>query len=202
MYAMVSGRALNDFRTQIAVGVKRPQLARDAFSNPPGAFDAAMPEQLSSSVRKGLDALSRDSQRLVRDYLHKRLGRDQELDDEEDNGQFGRVDIGAGDLGEQVVELLEGAGVDPQIVERVKAMVAASRGDGTLRLSDQEGMAPLGGYDTTSGTAGGLLTGDEPPAFRGEPRVGGGQVPYTSSGDAERHRRAGKHEAHQIVHAW
>jgi hypothetical protein len=47
-YAMVNDRALEDFRTQVAVGVKRPQLARDAFApSPAGAFDAALPPELS-----------------------------------------------------------------------------------------------------------------------------------------------------------
>jgi hypothetical protein len=83
-YAMINNRAVEDFKVQCAVGVERPTLARDAFTNPQGAFDA-MPAELSRSVTRGLDALSRDSQRMVRDYLHKRLSRDQELDDEDDS---------------------------------------------------------------------------------------------------------------------
>jgi hypothetical protein len=95
-YAMINDRSLEDFRTQLAVGVKRPQLARDAFTpQPAGAFDA-MPPELSSSVRKGLDALSRDSQRMVRDYLHKRLGRDRDLDDDD---QAGDADVGNPGIG-------------------------------------------------------------------------------------------------------
>jgi hypothetical protein len=191
---MINDKAVQDFQIPRAIGVRRPRLAPDAFNNPQGAFDA-MPPQLSQQVTRGLDALSRDSQRLVRDYLHKRLGRDQDPDagEEEDIAKPGGPDIGAGDFGAQVVKLLEGAGVDPQIVERVKAMLAASNeGDGTLRLThgDQEGATLLGGpssgYDPASGTAGGLLTGDEPPAFQGAPRVGGYQVPLTAGADINR----------------
>ena len=39
-YAMINDRSLEDFRTQLAVGVKRPQLARDAFTpQPAGASE-------------------------------------------------------------------------------------------------------------------------------------------------------------------
>jgi hypothetical protein len=76
-------------------------------------------------------------------------------------------------------------------VERVKAMVAVSKGDGTLHLThgDQEGMAPLGGPssgDPASGMAGGLLTGDEPPPFSGRPTAGGKMDPIVPASTSDR----------------
>jgi hypothetical protein len=161
-----------------------------------GAFDA-LPKRLRKTARdqvpelpshiaKQVDALSDDSARQVHAHLGKRFARDLDPEGEEGNGE---ADIGQGDLETELCDLLSGAGVSPEIVDRVHKMFAAN--DGTLHLTHgDQGETPLGGpsfgYDPASGTAGGLLTGDEPPAFRGAPRVGGGQVPYTSSGDAER----------------
>jgi hypothetical protein len=49
---MINDVALRDFQIQTAIGVKRPLLAPNAFSNnPQGAFDA-MPEELSERVTK------------------------------------------------------------------------------------------------------------------------------------------------------
>jgi hypothetical protein len=103
---MINAKAQEDFRTQLAVGVKRPQLARDAFTpSPPGAFDA-LREELSSSVTRGLDALAPGTQRMVMDYLRKRLSRDHDLDDEEETDVRGDADPGSGDLGSQILDFL------------------------------------------------------------------------------------------------
>jgi hypothetical protein len=181
-YAMINRPALEDFQTPCAIGVKRPQLAPNAFTNPQGAFDA-MPEELSERVTRGLDALSDDSARQVHDYLGKRFARDHDLDDEEEGN--------SGALGERICDLLESANVDPMIVDSVRELLAAGGGgDGTLHITHRSDQDPSGGpssgYDPMNRSAGAMV-GDEPSPFQGAPRVGGGQVPYTSPGDAERH---------------
>jgi hypothetical protein len=129
---MINAKAQEDFRTQLAVGVKRPQLARDAFTpSPPGAFDA-LPEELSSSVTRGLDALAPGTQRMVMDYLRKRLSRDRDVDDEEETDVRGDANVGNPGIGSEVLDFLRDAGVDPAICQRVEQMLAAGNGDGTL----------------------------------------------------------------------
>jgi hypothetical protein len=125
--------------------------------------------------------------RMVMDYLRKRLGRDRDLDDEEETDVRGDADPGAGDLGSQILDFLHDAGVDPKVCERVKALLDAGNGDGTLRISHgDEGPAgrPSSGYDPTGESRG--FGQDQPPPFRGAP-----QAPYTSSGDAERRAALG-----------
>jgi hypothetical protein len=130
-----------------------------------------MPEELSERVTKGLDALSDDSARQVHDYLGKRLGRDQEPDDEEEAG--GRVD--------KICELLEQAGVSPEHIDKVRAVLAD---DGDLHLVHRGDQDPSGGpssgYDPMNRSAGAMV-GNEPPPFPGAPRAGGGMVPLSSS---------------------
>jgi hypothetical protein len=134
-YAMINCPALEDFRTQCAIGVRRPTLAPNAFTNPQGAFDA-MPEELSPSAIRGLDALSPSSQRLVLDHLRKRLGGDQDLDE---------ADTDRGDIGERILAMLESANVDSAIIDAVRELIDASADDGTLRITHQGDQDPSGG---------------------------------------------------------
>ena len=75
-FAMVSDKAKRAFAAAVARG-ERPTLTRADFDPPPrGAFDQ-MPEELksgalSSGVKKGLDALSRDSASTVRAWTSRR----------------------------------------------------------------------------------------------------------------------------------
>jgi hypothetical protein len=74
------------------------------------------------------------------------------------------------------------AGVDPKVCERVKALLDAGNGDGTLHISHgDEGPAggPSSGYDPTGESPG--FGQDQPPPLPGAP-----QAPYMLSGDAER----------------
>jgi hypothetical protein len=193
-YAMVNHKSLQDFKTQVAIGMRRPQLAPDAFApSPPGAFDAALSEGLSSSVTRGLDALEPRTQKLVMDYLRGRLGRDRNDPDEEETDIRSDADVGAGDLGSQILDFLHDAGVDPKICERVEQLLDA--GNGTLRITHRGDQDPSGGpssgYDPLNRSAGAMVR-DEPEglarkaAFAGAPRIGGGQVPLSST-TSDRH---------------
>jgi hypothetical protein len=172
---MINAPALEDFQTQLAVGVRRPQLAPNAFSsNPQGAFDA-MPEGLSERVTKGLDQLSDDAARRVHSYLSRRFAHD---DDDPDAEQ----ESNGGALGERICDLLESANVDPEIVDSVRELLAASDGDGDLILRHKGDQDPSGGpssgYAPMSRSPGAMVgTDDTVPSFEGKPEVGGGQVP-------------------------
>jgi hypothetical protein len=194
MYAMVSSKAQARFRAELAAG-RRPRLTRDDFDPPPprGAFDT-LPKRLRKTARdqqqelpshtaRQLDALGDDSARQVHAHLAKRFARDLDPDEEDD----GKADIGVGDLETELCDLLSGAGVSPEIVQRVHDMFAANGGDGTLRLTHgDQGSAggPSSGYDPTGESPG--FGQDQPAPFRGAP-----QAPYTSSGDAERRAALG-----------
>jgi hypothetical protein len=188
-YAMISRPALEDFQTQLAVGVKRPALAPDAFrSSPQGAFDA-MPEGLSERVTKGLDQLSDDAARRVHSYLSRRFAHD---DDDPDAEQ----ESNGGALGARICDLLESANVDPGIVDSVRELLAAGNGDGDLILRHKGDQDPSGGpssgYDPMNRSAGTMVGADEPPPFAGSPRVGGGQVPISDRRAARDMARFGK----------
>jgi hypothetical protein len=73
MYQMIKPHALQEFRRQVAAGVKRPRL-------PEGAFDVMhsrirkrlAQDALSPSVKKALDAMSRPTRDAIRTHLTSR----------------------------------------------------------------------------------------------------------------------------------
>jgi hypothetical protein len=169
---MVNDRALQDFKTQVAIGVSKPQLQCGAFApSPAGAFDQ-MPPELSPSVMKGLDALSRDSARQVHDYLRKRLGRDQDPSVLPSSGMPQQMDQEEPDWLERLCAILEESNVPDDTIRKVREMAAGLGGDGTLHITHR-GVTGDDVYSTPT------PAGSEPPTFRGQPHTGGTMTPIS-----------------------
>jgi hypothetical protein len=199
---MIKPHALQEFRRQVAAGVKRPVLPEGAFDARPSrirrrlAQDAALtPEKitsekpavadLSSSVRKALDAMSRPTRDALRNYLSRDTDPDEPatlptpaLDEEE-------VD--------RVCGLLEQAGVPEEAISKVREMLAGEEGDGDLLLQHKGDRnrpfttkkaydAPVPGGPASQYS----LSADEPPVFPGAPRTGGGNIPLSASAETNR----------------
>jgi hypothetical protein len=188
-YQMIPQAAVDWFANERTAG-RMPRSFPKGALDPPGAFDAKprrgardQVEEPPPHIAKQLDALGDDSARQVHSYLGKRLARDfdpGDVDDWQDGPAAGSHDEESDDERlDRICSLSEEAGVPAAAIAKVREQML---GTGPVR-SSASGAISGGPYDPANRRHG----IDEPPPFPAAPRAGGGQLPYASSGDADRH---------------